>query len=313
MGSTQAAIPGLIVTVVGTSINSRVDASNRFSLSNVPGGDIQLQFTAPAGINAGLGVPGVRNSERIAVTVSLSGTTAVLESQTRSAGSEEQLEGRIESLPPTTPALTLIVAGRTVTATASTVVRHGETASDFSALAIGQRVHVKGVASGTSLVANEIKIQNTNVDIPVELNGTVLGFTGVAGSFQFTIDGRLVMADATTTFFGNSAFSDLANGRRAVVKGLQRDGFVLATSIHVNNDGGGPGPAPGPVVLDGAAGGLKGSCPSLTFKVHGVDVFTNAATVFTPGCSGLKSGNKVIVNGVVEAGGTVRAVSVAKQ
>lgn len=310
MGTTSATIPGLVVAVVGTSIKSPVDASNRFSLPNVPGGDVQLQFTGP-GINAGLGMPGVRDNERIAVTVSLSSSTAVLESESRSAGSEEQLEGRVEALPAAAPA-TLVVAGRTVMTTGSTVFRLGETTVSFSSLAVGQRVHVKGVTQGAALAANEVKIQNVNVDIPVEINGTVLGFTGVLGNFQFTIDGRLIMGDASTAFIGNSVFTDLANGKRAEVKGLQRDGFVLATSIHVNN-GGGPTPPPGPITLDGTAGSVKGSCPNLTFKVQGTDVYTNAVTVFPQGCSSLKAGNKVVVTGVVEAGGLVRAVTVVKQ
>jgi len=391
LGTTAATIPGLTVSVVGTSISSAVNAANRFSLSGVPGGDVQLQFTAP-GLNAGLGMPGVRNDERIAVTVSLIGSTAVLESQARSSGSEEQLEGRVESLPPTVAPLTLVVAGRTVTTNATTQFFLGGSSATFSSLAIGQRVHVKGTTSGPALAASVVQIQNTNVDVPVEINGTVLGFSGTPASFQFTIDGRLIMGDATTEFFGNSVFTNLANGRRAEVKGVQRNGFVFATRIHVNVDDVSPTPNPesssieglltslggapptltlvvagttvttnaatevkrkgdvqslgvlalnmtvhvvgtrqadgslvarmiqikedsvgGAFEISGSAGGVKGSCPALTFGVNGYDVVTDAATVFVPACAGLKSGNKVTVRGIVQPGGSIKATSVVKQ
>ena len=60
-------------------------------------------------------------------------------------------------------------------------------------------------------------------------------------------------------------------------------------------------------------GGVHGTCPSLTFGVNGFSVFTDAATVFTPVCSEFKSGTKAKVKGIMQADGTVKAISVQKQ
>jgi hypothetical protein len=46
----------------------------------------------------------VQPSETITLVLSLSTTTVTLESQLRSGAGDEQVEGRIESLPPTMPA-----------------------------------------------------------------------------------------------------------------------------------------------------------------------------------------------------------------
>jgi hypothetical protein len=47
---------------------------------------------------------------------------------------------------------------------------------------------------------------------------------------------KLVKGDTATVFFGNSAFADLADGKRVEVKGSLRDGFVYATRIHVHKN-----------------------------------------------------------------------------
>jgi hypothetical protein len=377
---------GMTVSVTGTNLSARVDASNRFSLRGVPEGTARLQFSS-ATVNATADVGGVQSSETITLEVSVTPTTAVIESVSRSTGSAEQLEGRVESLP-AAPAGTLVVAGRQVTTDASTQIVSGNVALTFAALAIGQRVHVKGSASGTSLLAAIIDIQNTNVEIPVPINGDIENFSGSPSAFQFEIDGRLIKGDATTEFFGDSEFSDIANGKRAEVKGLLRNGFVFASRMKVETDDDGEGPEesasieglleslgalPTPTLvvagttvtttsstvvrrkgddqelsvlalgmtlhvvgarqpdgsivarmiqikddanngafeITGSAGGVKGTCPTLTFKVNGFDIVTDSATAFptSPGCSAIKSGASVTVKGTVQ-GSTVKATSV---
>src|SRR4029434_8233048 len=57
--------------------------------------------------------------------------------------------------------------------------------------------------------------------------------------FQFKIGSRVVKGDANTTFFGDGdkpdTFADLEDGARVEVKGQQRDGFVYAVRIHIND------------------------------------------------------------------------------
>ncbi len=268
---------GLVVTVAGTNVSATVDSSDRFVLRGVPAGNVQLQFSAP-GLTASLGLADVQSTETISLSISIAGPSSVtLESQRRSTGTEEQLEGRVESLPPAVAPSTLVVAGRSVTTNTQTrfVLRGGS--ATFADLAVGQRVHVKGQASGSSLLASIVDIQNTNETIPVEINGIVQGFSGALANFQLTIDGRLIRGDATTEFFGGSQFSQLANGVRAEVKGQQRNGFVLATRIHVNQPDSGGG-SDDSASIEGALTAKNGSVPQLTLVVAGTTVLTSAST-----------------------------------
>lgn len=235
---TGQSVPGLIVTVAGTSISSGLDAAGRFNLKGVPAGDVQLQFSGP--VSGSLDISGVRPSENITLVIGVTSNSITLESQTRSAGGEEQLEGRIESLPPTMTAGSLKVAGRTVTTDGSTQIREGNATRAFDDLGIGYRVHVTGHMAGTNLLATSIVIQNTNTSIPVNVNGIIDDLSGSPSAFQFEIGSRIIRGDAGTEFFGDGnspdSFDDLENGMRVEVKGQQRDGYVYAERIHLNVD-----------------------------------------------------------------------------
>jgi len=392
-GSTTAsvhtmAVAGLMVSVTGTELSTGVDASGQFVLKNVPGGDRQLRFTG-GGVDAQVALAGVQASEQINLSVSLDGASATVESSSRAAGSTVDLEGRVESLPPTTAAASFVLAGTTVQTTGGTQFLRGDQPGTFSDLALGLRAHVKGTASGSAVLATLVQIQNTNADLPVEVNGVVQAFSGSASSFQFTIGTTTIKGDANTEFFGNSVFADLKNGVEAEVKGSQKNGYVYATRLHVNV------PAPGGqevsasiegtltaksgagalwtltvggttvtttastevrrrgdvqdlsvlqlgmtlhvegirlsdgslsarmiqikddeagavVQIEGSMGGVKGSCPSITFNVNGYAVATNGSTAFVPACTEMKSGTKVTVTGTKQSDGSVLATSVRK-
>ena len=225
---------GIRITIAGTNITVDVRGDGTFTLKNAPSGNVVLQITGP-GVNATISLNDLQTGQTVTITVNVNGVTADIDSDRRSKGSEEQLEGRVESLPPTTPAGDFIVAGRTVRTTATTAFRRGDdSAGTFADLVLGYRVHVKGDVVGGVLVAREVKIQNTNTETGLNINGDVSLFTGTLAAFQFNIGTRVIKGDANTEFFGNSAFGDLANGKRVEVKGSQRDGFVYATRMKVN-------------------------------------------------------------------------------
>jgi hypothetical protein len=226
--------PGLTVAVTGTGVSAIVNAAGQFSLLNVPPGNADLRFSAP-GVLATVTLTGLEAGQTVEIAVSLTSSAAAIESDRRSVGRETQLEGRIQSLPPTTAPLTLIVSDRTVVTDSTTSFVLNGAAASFAALAIGQRVHIKGQMTGDMLMARTVEIQNTDAEIGVNVNGMVANLLVTLPTFQFTVDGQLVKGDAQTEFFGNSQFSDLANGARVEVKGTQRDGFVYATRIHVNH------------------------------------------------------------------------------
>lgn len=392
--STGSAISGLVVTVVGTTISSGVDAADRFNLVGVPPGDIELKFTG-AGVDSSVRLSQVLAAQTVSLVVNVTGSSVVVDSEIRTTTGSEQLEGRVESLPPTTTAGSLVVAGRTVKTDTATRFEQGSATKAFADLLIGMRVHVEGTVSGSDLRASLIRIQNTNTWIPVEVNGVIDSLSGDATLFQFKIGSRLVKGDALTTFFGNSSqsFAMLKNGVRVEVKGQQRDGYVYAERLHINDadvtEGGGQdssasihgaltaigGTKPaltltvggttvrtssstdvqrrgdvqtldalkvgqtlhvvgtrqsdgsidarqiqidddqtgGEFEIEGSLGGLKGSCPALTFSVNGFSISTNSATVFEGAtCAALKSGDKITVKGLKQADGSVLATRVKR-
>ena len=392
--SAGAALTGVTVTVAGTGLTSSVDAAGRFTLLNVAPGEVRLQLTG-AGTNASVTLGAVQASQTVDLVVMVSGSSASIESQVKSGAGEAQLEGRVESLPPTMAALTFKAAGRTVRTDSSTRFVDGSATRTFGDLQIGMRVHVKGSLSGDTFVATVVELQSA-ADVPVQVNGTIDTLTGSAAAFQFNIGSRVIRGDAATAFFGDGdkpdTFSDLKNGGRVEVKGQQRDGFVYATRIHINGTetatppqdssasihgvlksigGAKPSlvllvdsttvrtssgtevkrrgdvqtldelkvgqslhvvgdrqadgsidarkieinddPAGGEFEISGSAGGVKGTCPVLSFGVNGFPVTTGAATVFEGGtCAALKSGDKVTVKGLKQADGSVAATSVKK-
>lgn len=338
--TTTHAATSLTVGVVGTSLSTTVDAAGRFTIANVPPGDVRLRFTG-TGVDAVVPIGTVQPSQTINIVVTLSGNSGHAETENKdNPQSEQELEGRVEALPPTVASASLRVAGRLVKTDGATRIVQGSMTKSFTDLAVGQRVHVRGRASGADLLASVIEIQNTNTDIPVEANGVIDTLTGNAGAFQFKIGSRVIKGDATTQFFGDgdrtTTFSALANGARVEVKGEQRDGFIFANRIHVEkdedpNDDNGNENEPGDdhggdpngghdnrdgqeVELSGAIAGLQGACPALSFTLGASKVTTSASTRFDgPACSTLRNGDKVEVSGTKQPDNTVAATKLKKK
>lgn len=231
-GSAVTVPANLTVSVSGSSITAQVNAAGQFSLLNVPPGNAELRFSAP-GMLANVTLLGLENGQTVSLTLSLEGSTVTVHSDRRSNGSQLQLEGKVEALPPTTAALSFMVAGQLVTTDVDTKFFMQGAPALFTDLQVGQRVHVKGQAGATSMLASQVNIQNTHTDVGLNVNGVVSNFTGTASAFEFTVNGTLVKGDANTVFFGNSQFAHLADGQTVTVKGTQNTGFVYATRIHV--------------------------------------------------------------------------------
>ena len=315
-----AALTGVTVSVVGTSIGSSVDPAGRFTLVNVPPGSVQLRITG-AGTDATVTLTTVQASQTIEVTLVVTGNTASVETELRRGAGESELEGRVESLAPTTPALTFVAAGRTVKTDASTQFFDGSLTRSFSDLRIGMRVHVKGQMSGDAFAAVKVEMQNSSPAVPVEVNGAIDTVAGSASSFQFKIGSRVIRGDSTTTFSGSgpsaSGFTLLKEGVRVEVKGEQRDGFVFATRIHVegnednhnndNDDHGNDGQHDaGEVEMTGSLSALGGACPAISFAVGGVTFQTSAATRFDDeSCPALRNGDRVEARGTRRSGGSI--------
>ena len=93
-----------------------------------------------------------------------------------------------------------------------------------------------------------------------------------------------------------------------VVGTRQPDGSIDARRIEINDD-----ETDGEVEISGSAGGVSGTCPTLTFGLNGYNIRTTAATMFDGmTCATMKSGMKVTVKGISQADNSVVATSVKK-
>jgi hypothetical protein len=316
-GIGSAADP-LKVQAVGTDLVATVSQTGQFTLG-VPSGTVQLHFFG-AGTDASVTLSPVSKGDTVALAVTVSGTTAVVQSEvhTHSGGSETEIDGRIESLPPTQPAGTLVVAGQTVTTNADTVIEQDDMPRTFADLAIGQRVHVSGQSSGGAFLATRIEIENDNTDIGVEVNGILSDLSGTELAFQFMVNGRLIKGDAQTVFFGDGnkmdTFANLDDGDRVEVKGQQMDAYVYAVRIHIN---GNSKDDTDNTEFDetGQISDLGGTCPTLTFMLAGKTVNTNDLTVFSNagGCDAILAASPaptLEVKGAVQPDGSVIATAV---
>jgi len=234
LASTTAGTAGTTVSVVGSNESTTVDATGRFRLVITPSGNVQLKINGP-GVDSTATVGTVTAGDTIEITITITGGAAEIADSDRATGQSREIEGRVEAVPPVTAAGTFKVAGKTITTNGSTVFKRGDLTASFSDVLLGSRVHVKAApTTGTVITATEVNIQNQQTQLPVELNGTISGFSGTASSFSFDIAGRHVMGDASTDFNGNSTFADMKNGSRAEVKAEYRANALWATRIHVN-------------------------------------------------------------------------------
>jgi len=313
--SSGAAITGVTISVMGTGISTGVDGAGRFTLANVPAGTVQLQLTG-GGANATVTLGSVQPSQTVDVVLAVAGTTASLESEVRSGSGEAQLEGRVESLPPTQSPLTFKAAGRTVKTDGSTRFLDGSQVRAFSDLLIGMRVHARGSLAGNQFTATVVELQNSNTAIPVEINGVLDTLTGSASAFQFKIGSRVIKGDAQTSFVGDGdvpdSFTTLKEGSRVEVKGQQRDDYIYATRIHINGTDDADGGQDSSASVHGVLNAKTGSTPNFVLTVGTTTVRTSSSTEVkrrgdVQTLSELKVGQSLHVIGVRQADGSIDA------
>lgn len=309
------AITGMRVAVQGTNVSTDVSSSGAFSLGNVPAGDARLQFSG-GGANATTTVSALAAGESVSIVVAVSGTTAVLLSDSRRGSLEQELEGRIDGVPASD---VVTVDGRRVKVIDSTRITEGGGAKSVADLKVGVRVHVKGAVDGDVLVASSITIQNTNTEIQVPWNGIVESLKGSASAFEFVIGSKTIRGDANTAFFGDGdkpdSFSTLKNGQRVEVKGLQRDGYLYAMRIHINGTGTSttpPGQQDTSASIEGTLTSIGGSGSNLTLKVGSTTVTTSSDTTVQrrgdkQDLSTLKTGMTLHVVGTRKSDGSLEA------
>ena len=196
------------------------------------------------------------------------------------------------------------------------MIRHGHRILTLAAIEVGDHVQARGVMEGSSLVAEEIKVQDTGHDNEgsageAEIEETISGLSALSGCpvVTFMIGTTKVTTSAATTF-DDLTCATLANGALVEIHGTkQLDGSILATKVEAEA---GPDEVTGTVFeFSGAA-----SCPAATFKVGPVlslasKVTTTGSTTFSGvTCATLANGAKVEIEGTKQADGSITAASV---
>jgi hypothetical protein len=186
----------------------------------------------------------------------------------------------------------------------------------FEDIADGEFAVVKSLLRDGFFYALRLHIENDEEDDDDEeqeesasVEGLLEGLGGVAPDLTFMVGTTMVTTTGTTIVQRKGdvqTLEELAEGMTVHVVGdRQPDGSLIARRVQIKDDEVG-----GAFQIEGALGGLSGTCPTVSFGVNGYAIVTDAATVYdpaAPGCSGLKPGNKVRVDGIVQADGTVLA------
>ena len=211
----------------------------------------------------------------------------------------------------------LTVRGVKVIAGPTAVIRHGHRRLTMDDIQVGDHVQARGAMEDTTLVATEIKVEDTGNDNDddadeAELKGAIADLnltTTPCPNVTFKIGTTIVKTNSSTKF-DDAACADLANGKIVEVEGTkQADGSILASKVELEA---GPDEVEGTVFeFSGASG-----CPAVTFKVGPVlslatKVTTTSSTTFTGvTCATLANGAKVEVEGTKQADGSITAASV---
>jgi hypothetical protein len=326
VASTRAT-PVNSVAVVGTSLATSADAAGRFTLAGVPAGATQLRFTGP-GTDATVSVGEVRAGESVTITVAVNGSAAaVLDDSRRPSGAPTPINGIARNLTGTPDRFEFTIDGRTI---------RGDTVTEFYGHPNMTRARVFEELNNTRTevkawprdgfwYAERLHV-NTDDDAPevdeddddpsqdssASIEGTLTRMTGTRPTLVLTIANTTVRTSASTVVQRRGDTQDLSVLQIGmtihVVGDRKSDGSLDARRLQIKDDATGAA-----FEIEGSVGGLKGTCPAVTFGVNGFDIATTSSTTFTPACAELKSGNKVRVRGVTQADGSVRATSVTRQ
>ena len=225
---------GFTITIAGTGISVAVDGQGKFVLTGVPAGTVQLLISGN-GVSATITLEGVKATDQIVVKITLKGASATVDAEQRNGLDIVDLEGRVSAVNPAGATRTLLVESTNVSVPETAVIRHGDTAIEFTAIAVGDRVHVKGTMSGALMIATEVKVQNTNANVAVNVSGAVSSVvTGHAcPALWFMLAGWTVETSSATDF-GKATCASIAAGTSVHVKGAVQDtGRVLATWVQL--------------------------------------------------------------------------------
>jgi hypothetical protein len=114
----------ITVKITGTNISTTTDGQGQFTLTGVPPGDVQLEFSGQ-GTSAKIVISGVSAQDEIRISITLNGNNAHVDSERRNRredrdNNQAEVKGAVAGLSGTCPSVTFTVRGTKVMTTAST-------------------------------------------------------------------------------------------------------------------------------------------------------------------------------------------------
>lgn len=230
------AASSIVVKITGTNISTTTDGQGQFTLTGVPPGNVQLEFSGQ-GTNAKIVISGVTAQDEITISVTLNGNNAHVDSEHHSGrddrGKDHDLSGPVASLNGTCPSLAFIVQGSRITTTASTVFEGVTCAS----LRNSAKVTVTGAAGADgTIAATRIQLEDSGKD-QNEVAGAVSGLPGTntCPNLTFMVKDTKVTTTASTVFGGVTCAS-LKNSAKVDVTGPRgADGSIAATRVDLDD------------------------------------------------------------------------------
>jgi hypothetical protein len=248
----------LRISVVGTQLSTRTDASGKFSLAGLAPGSADLRFQAQ-GIDATLHVSGLvpKQTMQISVRVSAKGV-ALLTSE-----NEVAFVAAIDAVGTSS----LTISGLEVDVDDTTRIVARRATIPLSTLKVNQIVAVEGTLKGGKVLARLVDLL-----LPASFDQMILrGTIDSLAAPSFVVSGLTIATDANTRFRRGLAFAGLKAGDRVAVQGtLQPDGTVLASIVRdLDQD---------PVRVVAVEGAVTAIAPPDHLTVAGVTVVVNADT-----------------------------------
>jgi Domain of unknown function (DUF5666)/Carboxypeptidase regulatory-like domain len=293
------------VSVTGTSRATATDASGQFVFDDLAPGDATLRFRG-RGFDVTVRISGLVAGQTLQITVQIAARGCVVR---RARANEIALVGAIGSA----TASSITVSGVEVDTDANTRIEdRDETPLTLADLKVGDVVRVEGMLqAGGKVLAREIE----RVTAPGQNEALLRGLVSAvdASKSTFAVSGLTVSTDASTRLVGIATLADLNVGDRVLVQGtLQPDGSVKARLVVRR-------PVAPPereeTELEGA---ITSITPPDRFEVAGKTVVVDSSTRFEGEhdsgltFADLKVGDRVEVEGVAQADGTVLARKVER-
>jgi len=247
--ATLATIDSASVTVkvVGTNISTTTN-QGQFTLTGVPPGDVQLEFSGRGG-SATISISGVTADQEIHISVTLNGNNARVDSERRNKrgdGAREdqsELKGAVSGLTGNCPRVSFTVGGTKVTTSEITQFdqfRCGDIRNDMVVEVTGSR------ESDNSIAATKVEIDDdeddddrngsSRITARVEVKGVVSGLTGTCPKLSFMVGESTKVNTSESTRFDDVRCDGIRDRMVVEVTGVrQSDGSINATEVEIED------------------------------------------------------------------------------